>query len=854
MIAVVLKGLAGRKLRALLTAFAVVIGVSMVSGTFILTDTTQQAGLALDDGSTGTTDAAIFEKELVKGSASASGVTVPASLLAEVRDVPGVAAAAGHVMPQKQTNVADIIGRDGTPAATQSIGRGFDPATLPLSPVNAGAYGPLELETGDWPKGRRQVVIDRRTAAAERYAIGDSVVIRTLGTERTFEVAGTVSYIAEDLPPRPSFAGWDIKTAQSLLDRAGQYDAISVDAAPGTSGAELARRIKPLLPADLQVKDTVSSVKQAEADWARSMSTIRAFLLGFGGIALLVGAFVIFNALSITVAQRTRELATLRTLGASRKQVMRSVVLEGLVLGLVASAIGLVFGYGIAKGMMVLFDALGLELPKGSAVVQSRTVLVSLMVGTVTTLLASILPARRATRVAPIAAVREGARLPASKLAERSHQTGLGVMAAGLAATLLGVFGGVTGLGLAALLGSGVLGVFVGLAMLAPRLVKPMARVIGWPSRRVGGVAGDLAVANAVRNPGRTASTAAALTIGLTLVTVVAVLGSGLRAGTERSVTGQVHADYVVDGKQGMPYKAAEGDALAKVDGVEKISHVRSDAAIVQGHEETITGIDPATIGDFYRFRWIAGSDATLARLGADGALVTEEYAKARHLAVGGRVPVTTPSGDKHTLVVRGIYAAPDEKPMLGSISIGQEGFDEAYANPRNSLTFLDADDGSAAAIRSTVAGFGDARVHTTDEYAKDASKDMATFLAMLYALLGFSVIVSLFGMINTLVLSVFERTREIGMLRTTGMTRRQARRMIRHESLITALIGAALGLGLGSALAALAIAKGHLPLAIPFQTLAGFTLVAVLLGIGAAVMPARRASKLDVLESLHYE
>src|SRR4051812_46467590 len=531
MIAVALKGIAGRKLRALLTAFAIVIGVSMVAGTFILTDTTRSAGLALDDTTTSMTDAAIFGKQLVQGSSSESHVTIPASLLAKVRAQPGVAAAAGDVMPQKEPHVADIIGRNGKPAAAQSIGRGFDPATRALAPVSAGGFGPLELETGHWPRGFGQVVIDRRTAAAQRYKAGDSIVISTLGARHPFAIAGTVSFLSEELPPHPSVAAWDVKTAQKLLDRVGSFDTVSIDAEPGTSGAQLVRTIAPLLPANLQVKGAEASVKAAEADWNHSMATIRAFLLVFGGIALLVGAFVIFNTLSITVAQRIRELATLRTLGASRKQVMRSVVVEGLVLGTLASVIGLIAGYGIAKTMMAVVRTIGMTLPQGSMVVQPRTVLVSMAVGIGVTLLASVLPARRATRVPPIAAVREGATLSSTRQDDRAHLAGLAVTVVSFAVIALGVFAGGGKTSLAVLLGSGTLGLFAGIALLAPRFVKPLARVVGWPVRRFGGVAGDLASANAVRNPGRTASTAATLMIGLTLLTVVAVLGASINRG-----------------------------------------------------------------------------------------------------------------------------------------------------------------------------------------------------------------------------------------------------------------------------------------------------------------------------------
>jgi putative ABC transport system permease protein len=850
MIGVALKGLAARKVRALLTAFAVVIGVAMVAGTFMLTDTMQRSFDGLFTASSAQTDAVIRGKEVVKNSTSGSNVTIPEAMLAEVRALPEVGAATGDVSPA-EANLADIYGRDGKKAARESVGTSVDAANA--------RFSPLRLKTGAWPKGPGQVVIDAGTAADNKFAAGDTVVISTLGRKHPYRVSGTVSFGNVDKLGFASIAAWDVKTAQTLLNREGRYDSVSIAAKKGTSPAALVAAVKPLLGADLQVKDSAQQAKDDAAELNDSLSIIRWFLLGFGFIALLVGAFVIFNTLSITVAQRTREYATLRTLGASRKQVLRSVKLEGLVIGLVASVIGLALGLGIAKGMVALFSALGVELPKASTVVASRTVVVSLLLGTSITLIASIIPARRATRVPPIAAVREGATLPPGRMAGQSAKAGLVVLGASLAAVSLAVFGsGVSGAALALLLVGGVLGLFAGIALLAPRLVKPLAHVVGWPARRIGGVAGELAGANANRNPGRTASTAAALMIGITLVTVVAVLGSGLRVTTERAVSDQVRADYVVDGKDEVPFRAAEGDRLEAVPGVSGATHVRSDRAVVQGKEQKVAGIDPATIARFYRFDWSAGSsDRTLGRLGEDGALVTEAYAENEHVKVGSRLSVQTPSGGKSVVVVRGIYDAPASKPLLGEIAVPQRTFDQAFSQPKNSLTLLDGDASAGTAIESATKSFGDATFHTGAAYPKDATKGVATMLAMLYVLLGFSVIVSLFGMVNTMVLSVFERTRELGMLRTIGMTRRQARRMIRHESVITALIGAALGLGLGvflSALVTRALSDSDMVLSIPWPSLAAFTLVAVLAGIGAAIMPARRASRLNVLDALHYE
>ena len=430
MIAVALKGLAGRKLRALLTAFAVVIGVSMVSGTFILTDTMQKTFDGLFAATYEDTDAVIAGKQIVESSMSGS-TTIPESLLTKVQALPEVDSAGGTVSPA-EGNAADIIGRDGQPIGNESVGMSVDDANPQFSP--------LKLKTGEWPEGPDQVVIDAGTAEKEHYAAGDSIDVSASGETDSYTVTGTVSYGDVDSLGFGTIAAWDVETAQAVLGREGAYDQISIAANDGTSPAELVKAVRPLLPDTLEVKDSAVQADEASAEIDEGMAYVRYFLLGFGAIALFVGAFVIFNTLSITVAQRTREFATLRTLGASRKQVLRSVRLEGLVIGLVASTIGLFLGFGIAKGMLALFSAMGVDLPDAPAVFALRTVIVSLLLGTGITLLATIIPARRATRVPPIAAVREGSTLPASRFAAHSLKAGLGVTLSSLAAISAGVF------------------------------------------------------------------------------------------------------------------------------------------------------------------------------------------------------------------------------------------------------------------------------------------------------------------------------------------------------------------------------------------------------------------------------
>jgi putative ABC transport system permease protein len=847
MIAVALKGLAGRKVRALLTALAVVIGVTMVSGTLVLTDTIRRGFDAVFTASYQETDAVIAGKEIVKGSQSGAA-TVPEALLTKVRALPEVAAAGGTISPEP-SNEAEIFGRDGKP-----VGSGGAPQFGLGTDASQPRFSPFKLTAGTWPEGPRQVAIDAGTAAAEHFKVGDTVAVSTLGAKRRYELTGIATFGTVDSLGSATMAIWDLPTAQTLLDKEGRFDGISIAAKQGTSPDELISAVRPLVPASLELK---SADQQAAADAKDTnviVNAIRYFLLGFGGIALFVGAFVIFNTLSITVAQRTREFATLRTLGASRKQVMRSVVIEGLVIGLLASVIGLFAGLGLAK----LLSALGGELPENGMVFAVRTVLVSLALGTVITLLASVIPARRATRVPPIAAVREGSTLPPSRFAAHSRKTAIVAIAASIAAICVGIFaGGLGTLAVVLLLVIGIIALFVGVALAAPHMVKPLTALVGLPARRSGGVAGELATANSVRNPSRTASTAAALMIGLTLVTVVAVLGAGMRSTVESAVTDQVHAPYIVDGVDGAPFEAAEGDALARVPGVTTASHVRIDRALVAGDENDVTGVDPATITRFYHFNWTDGSDAAVGQLGSGGALVTQTYADDHDITVGDRLPIQTASGDKRAVVVRGIYDPPEIEQMLGSVTISRQAFDAVFPQPKNIFTFLDAPADADPALTAAAADFSDTAVHTGAAFAKDYTAGFSSFLNFLYVLLAFSVVVSLFGMINTLVLSVFERTRELGMLRTIGMTRRQARRMIRHESIITALIGAALGLPLGIFLALLvtqALSQYDIAVSIPLPELVAFTVVAILAGVAAAIAPARRASRLNVLDALHYE
>jgi putative ABC transport system permease protein len=854
MIGVALRGLAGRKLRSALTAIAIVLGVAMVSGTYVLTDTIDKAFNQIFQESYANTDAVVSGKgeEINFEGSQSVAPPVEAGLLDEIRQLPDVEAATGSIADQTATK---IVGKDGKAVDTNgapSFGIGLDPSEA--------EFNPLKLVEGQWPQGDHEVVLDAATADEQGFKIGDTVKIATLQPVQDFTVTGLAKYGDVDSLGTATFAVFDIPTAQKLLDREGQYDSISVAAVNGVSPDQLSKQIAEVLPDNAQVR---TGAEQADKDLEQVEFTkfIRYFLLAFAGIALFVGAFVIFNTLSITVAQRTREFATLRTIGASRRQLLWSVILESLVIGLIASIVGLFAGLGLAIGLNKLFEALELDLPTANTVFATRTIVVSLLVGTIVTLLAGLFPAIRATRVPPIAAVREGAELPKSRFAPFVPYVALVLIA--LAVGLLGLSLFKDDMETASRLLSiagGVLLLFVGVAMVSKYLVRPLAAIVGWPATRIGGAAGRLAKGNAMRNPQRTAATAAALMIGVALVTFVAVLANGMKESNRGAIEDQVQADFVVTATDGFsPFVAGAGDALAQTPDTE-VSPVRSELAEIDGDGGYLTGIDPETISDAYTFEGVDDPQAVLADLGADGAIVSKDFADDHDLKVGSPVKVTSSDGKDALLEVKGIYEPPPFYPILGAVSIPIDTFDRLYERPRNQYVFVNVPGDTAAAeptLEKAVADFPDAKVQTRDAWITQQDEDFNQFLSMLYVLLALSVIVSLFGMVNTLILSVFERTRELGMLRAIGMTRRQTRRMIRHESIVTALIGAALGLPLGVFLAALvtqALSQFDVRFSVPTGQLVLFAVISIIVGILAAIAPARRAAKLNVLRALQYE
>jgi putative ABC transport system permease protein len=848
MTSVALKGLLGRKTRSILTGLAIVLGVAMISGTYVLTDTIKKAFDTALTASFGHTDAVISGRVIVKGANAKP--SVPSSVLGKVRALPDVSAAAGGYL----FDTIELVDRSGKTISSGGSGLGFG-----VDPSQS-RFNPITLVTGRWASGPHEVVIDTGTAAKHHYAVGDSIRAKGKGPLRPYRIVGLGKLSGVSIGGA-TMAIFDVATARTILQEQG-YDSISVAAKPGISQARLVREIAPVLPAHVQVRTAKAQARHDATQVEAGANVITYFLLAFGGIALFVGAFVIFNTISITVSQRTRELATLRTIGASRRQVRRSILVESGAIGVSASVLGLFLGLALAKALNALFVALGLDLPQAGTVLALRTIIVSLLVGTLVTLLAGLFPAIRATRVPAISAVREGAVLPRSPRAHWRPYIAVAVTAAGLLVLAQGLFATGSVSTVLELLGLGTLLLFVGVALVSSYVVRPLAKLVGQPALRLGGTAGRLANANALRNPGRTAATAAALMIGLALVAFVATLGAGLQNSVSDALDKQVTANYVVapTSNGSMQFPTGATKRLAALPNVQVVSSIQSDRARAFGTSTGVAAVDPTTIAKVYRFAWKNGTDAALSQLGR-GALVDSTYAKQHHLAVGDRLTLETSAGNTRTFVVRATYHEPQAQPLLPSIVLSQTAFDRIFPQPQAQYAFVNVTGTPTAAttaqLQRALTAYPDTTITPKASWVRTQAKSVNQILDLFYVLLALSVVISLFGIVNTLMLAVFERTRELGMLRAIGMTRRQMRRMIRHESIITALIGAALGLPLGVFLAALvtrALSSLGVGFHLPVKELVIFGWIAVAAGIAAAVLPARRAARLNVLEALQYE
>jgi putative ABC transport system permease protein len=851
----VLRGFLQRKLRVVLTAIAIALGVALMAGTYILTDTINQSFAGIFKTAAKGDSVVVSPTETLGREKSAEESPITDAMLRQVRGVPGVAEAAGGIF---------------TPGTFLDLNRkrltsGGAPAFIAGElPKRFESFTPVR---GRFPTGPSEVAIDEATASRHGLKIGQQMIVAGAAPARRYTIVGIAKFAGGQ-----SFggAGTAILTpaeAQRAAGETGRYDQIDVAAKPDVTPAQLRARIRAVLPRSVDVRTGEQQAAKNTSDLEGNLSFLRTFLLVFAYVALVVGAFIIFNTFSITVAQRTREFGLLRTLGATRKQIMQAVVGEGLLLGVVGAVLGLFAGIGLAPALDQLFKLFGADLPDSGTVLETRTIVVSLLVGIVITVLAGLPPALRATRVPPLAAMREGVEIQPNAL------SGLGVLVRGLALfAFIVILAALTGSGGVFVIGFVVLAVYVTLLLIRMlrgtrsrhyRVVPALARVIGllvtWR-----GITGRLARENSIRQPGRTMVTAAALTVGLALVAFVAVLADGFKATIDQSVSRSFAGNLIVENSQAgneQPIPAAVAPAVAKVPGVAAVTPIAFTLGRVRGIKDnaTITAIDPTTFERVYRVKWDKGSPGTLLALGTSGTVVTKEYAKAHHVKVGQTLSVLTPSDKRVSLKVLGTV---DEKSgVLQELTISLSLAGTAFGQREDALDFVAYVPGATdaqvqpAVDRLLATQFPQARSRTAAQFKQDLSKQINTLLALIYVLLALSVIVSLFGIVNTLILSIYERTRELGMMRAIGTSRRQVRQMIRYESIITALIGGVFGLFIGIVgailVVTLALSGSGYVISIPVGTLVVLLFVAALAGLLAAQLPARRAARLNMLQAL---
>ena len=844
-----LKSLWARKVRALATSFAVVLGVAFVAGSYILTDTIFAAFDEIFSESNKGVSVVVTAKNPVEQE-SGETPSFSASVLKPVERTPGVKQAAGAIFTQGA--FFDSKGEE--------IGSKFAPKFI-SSALPAGLRA-VDYVEGHPPRGPTEASIDDAAAEDSDLKLGDRIKLVGQTRARSFRLTGFTRLGSASFGGT-SIAQVTLPVAQEITNKRGRLDQISVAAADGVSAQALKRRIERRVPSSVRVETGKENADRGSEEIRDSLGFFQTFLLVFGFIAVFVGSFLIFNTFSITVAQRISEFGMLRTLGASRPQILTTVLVEALAVGLLGAAIGIGGGFLVAAALKALFETFGIDLPTTDLVLESRTVVVSLLVGVVVTLVSSLIPALRSTRVPPIAALHAFTPVPTRR--RKVLYAGLSILLGlvGLGMLLAGLFGGGGAGARAGLMGGGAVVIVLAVSFFSPHLVRPLSAIAGWPLERLRRLLGRLARENAQRNPGRTAVTAAALMIGLALVAFVTVFAAGLKSSVAQVVDENFAGGLVIQNTNGFsPIPNGAAVAAREVPGVETVATVRSaQAKLLGAGSSALISAPSRDIGEALNVEWTAGGPEDLRRLGDDEAILSNSFASDHDLEVGDSFQLLTQTGARPRFQVTGEF---DSKlGVLGSILVTQAVMARDLAQTQDSIDFVtttpDADEAKVQALltKGVEVAFPTAEVLNQQELKQQREDQINTLINLFYALLLFAVVISLFGVANTLALSIHERRRELGMLRAIGMSRRQVRTMIRYEAVITALIGGILGMVLGlifATLIAQPLKDEGFTLSYPVGSLIALLVFAAVIGVVAAIYPARRASKLDVLESLQYE
>jgi putative ABC transport system permease protein len=755
--------------------------------------------------------------------------------------VGGVRVAEGSI-----SGYAQLVGKDG-----KAIITGGAP-TIGSSTIIDPQLSAATIRQGRQPQSAGEIGVDALTARKHDLHVGDTVKVLLEGPAIQAKIVGIFGFGSADNFGGATLTIFDQQTAQKVLNGHGAWDEVRVAADPGVSPSDLRDRIQRVLPKGFEAK-TGQEAAQAQSDQIKSaLSFFNIALLVFGFIALFVGSFIISNTFSILIAQRTRELALLRALGASARQVRRSVLVEAAIVGLLGSAVGLGFGFVIALGLQGLLRAFGIVLPSTGTQLLPRTIIAALLVGVGTTVVASVTPAIRASRVPPIAAMRDTG--PAEYTRSRWRTVvGLGVTTLGIVALLLGLLGG----GGAALVGAGAAIVFLGVAVLSPLVVRPFARLAGAPLQRMSGVAGKLGRENSMRNPRRTASTAGALMIGLGLVSFVSIFAASIKTSTNQILEQTLKADYIVTSTQFTGFSQDVAARLQSDPTFAAVEEFRQGIFGYQGQAQQVQGVDPTHLGDVLQVTMQEGS---LSDLGEADVVIYKETSKSHDWHVGDVIPATFSRTGRQDLKIVGVFT---DNRLVGNYVVSLGTFEKNFTEQLDEVVLAKTAPGvsqaqAKAAVTKVAKEFPGVKLEDQAQFRRSQANQINKLLGLITALLLLSIIIALFGIVNTLGLSIYERTREIGLLRAVGMARRQVRTMIRWESVIIAVfgavLGAAVGIFFGWAMVQALKSQGITALTIPGGQLLFYVVIAGLFGVIAAIIPARRAAKLDVLEAIGTE
>jgi putative ABC transport system permease protein len=826
------------------------LGVAFVSGTFVLTATISRTFDNLFTEIYQHTDAVVRAKETFSGNFGQGRGRIDASILPVVRSADGVAQADGTVQ-----GLAVIVDKDNK--ALGSNGRGAP--TLGFAYIHDRDLSSITLVEGRGPRAPNEIVIDKKSADDAGYKVGDTVPVITQVGRADYKLTGIVKFGSSNSLLGATIVAFTPTEASRVLATPGTFDAIDVKAKAGVSQDEVVRNIREALHGqpnteNVEVISGTKITQESQSNLQKNLSFFNTFLLVFAVVSLLVGSFIIFNTFSIIVAQRGRELALLRAIGAAQRQVLGSVLFEAVMVGLVASAVGFVGGVFLAGGLKALLGALGIDIPAGGIVVPATAVIWSFVTGMVVTIVAAIFPALRASRIPPIAAMRDVA-VDRSNTSKSRITVGLVVTLLGAGLLALGLFGnGSNGL---AQVGAGIAIVFIGVAVLGPSIAAPLSQVIGAPIRRARGITGALAQENAMRNPKRTSATAAALMIGVALVGLITIFAASARTSINAAIDRSMKADYVVNspgfGNGTIPVVAE--DRLREVPNVVSVSGVRTAQAKIKGSVDLLYAADPAKIDSLFDLQPKQGD---LSKLTPTGIALLDSVASDNNLKMGDTVKVEFPSTGTQEFTVESIFS----QAGFANWVVGLDAFEKNVPDQFDNQIYIKTSNGvtpeNTAALKKVVAQYPGPKLETRDQFKQTQVNQINQLLGLIYVLLFFAIAIALFGIANTLGLSIIERTHELGLLRAVGMTRRQLRSSVRWESVIISLLGTFLGLVIGVLFAwALVHALSdqgidQFSLA-PVQLLLIVVLAAVF-GVLAAIWPARRAAKLDVLASIRTE